>query len=73
MRSLKIPKPLDPKAFPNSIKSETAAILDVRSYPAFSGLHIPGSWHIDLAGSFATQAGWVIPPKKDIFLVVDGN
>jgi glyoxylase-like metal-dependent hydrolase (beta-lactamase superfamily II) len=73
MRSLKIPKPLDPKAFSNSIKSETAAILDVRSYPAFSGLHIPGSWHIDLAGSFATQAGWVIPPKKDIFLVVEGN
>lgn len=73
MRSLKIPKPMDPKSFFDSTKSEEAAILDVRSYPAFSGLHIPGAWHIDLAGSFAPQAGWVIPPEKDIFLVVESN
>ena len=73
MRSLKTPQPMDPKTFFNSSKTEKAAILDVRSYPAFSGVHIPGSWHIDLAGSFATQAGWVIPPEKDIFLVVEGN
>jgi glyoxylase-like metal-dependent hydrolase (beta-lactamase superfamily II)/rhodanese-related sulfurtransferase len=73
MRSLKIPRPMDAKSFFNSTKSEKAAILDVRSYPAFSGMHIPGAWHIDLAGSFATQAGWVIPPENDIFLVVESN
>jgi len=73
MRSLKPPRPLDPKSFFNSTRSDKAAILDVRSYPAFSGLHIPGAWNIDLGGSFATQAGWVIPPEKDIFLVVEGN
>ena len=73
MRSLKPPRPMDPKSFFKSTRSETAEILDVRSYPAFSGLHIPGAWNIDLAGSFATQAGWVVPPEKDIFLVVEGN
>jgi len=73
MRNLKTPQPMDPKSFFNSTKTEKAAILDVRSYPAFSGLHISGSWHIDLAGSFATQSGWVIPPEKDIFLVVERN
>ena len=34
-------------------------------------MHIPGAWHIDLSGSFATQAGWVLPPDKDIILVVE--
>lgn len=73
MRSLEPPRPMDPKSFFKSTRSKTAEILDVRSYPAFSGLHIPGAWNIDLAGSFATQAGWVVPPEKDIFLVVEGN
>ncbi|NMB79575.1 MAG: rhodanese-like domain-containing protein, partial [Methanomicrobiales archaeon] len=41
--------------------------------PAFSGLHIPGSWHIDLAGTFATQAGWVLPPDREIFLVAENR
>jgi rhodanese-related sulfurtransferase len=38
---------------------------------AFSGMHIPGAWHIDLAGNFATQAGWILPPGQDILLVVE--
>ncbi len=73
MKSLQPPQPMNPKAFFESTKSGKGTILDVRSYPAFSGLHLPGSWNIDLAGSFATQAGWVIPPERDIFLVVEGN
>jgi rhodanese-related sulfurtransferase len=36
-------------------------------------MHIPGAWHIDLSGNFATQAGWVLPPDKDIILVVEGK
>ena len=63
----------DPRSFAQRANSGQAVMLDVRSYPAFSGLHIPGAWHIDLAGSFATQAGWVIPPQKDILLVVEGR
>lgn len=73
MQDLMPPAPLDPRSFAQKAGSDGAAVLDVRSYPAFSGLHIPGSWHIDIAGSFATQAGWVIPPDKEILMVVEGR
>ncbi len=73
MQDLMPPAPMDPRSFAQRANSGQAVVLDVRSYPAFSGLHIPGAWHIDLAGSFATQAGWVIPPQKDILLVVEGR
>ena len=73
MSHLLPPEPLDPRSFAQRANSGQAVVLDVRSYPAFSGLHIPGAWHIDLAGSFATQAGWVIPPEKEILLVVEGR
>jgi len=73
MQDLMPPAPLDPRSFAQKAGSDGSAVLDVRSYPAFSGLHIPGAWHIDLAGSFATQAGWIIPPDKEILLVVEGR
>ena len=47
-------------------------VLDTRGYAAFAGLHVPGAWHIDLAGNFPTFAGWVLPTDKDILLVSDG-
>ena len=47
------------------------AVLDVRSYAAFSGMHIPGAWHIDLNGNFPTFAGWVLPGDQDILVVAD--
>jgi len=71
MKCLIQPEPLEPILFSKRIKEGNAVLLDIRSYPAFSGLHIPGAWHIDLAGNFATQAGWILPPDRDIFLVVD--
>jgi len=71
MRDLVQPIPLDPKTCSGRLAGGDALLLDVRSYPAFSGFHIPGSWHIDLAGNFATQAGWILPPDRDILLVVD--
>ena len=73
MQDLMPPATLDLRSFAQRAGSGGSAVLDVRSYPAFSGLHIPGAWHIDLAGSFATQAGWVIPPEKEILLVVEGR
>lgn len=72
MRHLGQPAPVDPKTFSEKIKGG-ALLLDVRSYPAFSGMHIPNTWHIDLSGSFATQAGWVLPPDQEIMLVVEGK
>ena len=46
-------------------------VLDVRNYSAFSGQHIPGSWHLDLNGNFPTFAGWVLPTDRDFLLVAD--
>jgi len=71
MRTFTQPAPIEPKSFHERIRHSDAVLLDIRSYPAFSGVHIPESWHIDLAGNFATQAGWIIPPGRDIFLVID--
>lgn len=71
MQSLVQPKLTEQKTFFNRVQNSDTVLLDVRSYPAFSGVHIPGSWHIDLSGNFATQAGWILPPNKDILLVVD--
>lgn len=71
MRELKSPTPMDPVSFMRCMQGGNAVVLDTRSYPSFSGLHIPGSWHIDLSGNFATQAGWIIPPEREILLVVE--
>lgn len=60
---------LAPRAFEKKIRAKTALILDVRDYDAFGGQHIPGSWNIPFGGNFATFAGWVLPPEKDICLV----
>ncbi|MCU0632476.1 MAG: MBL fold metallo-hydrolase [Methanolinea sp.] len=71
MRTLPQPASLDPNSFFSRIQGSDAILLDSRSYPAFSGVHIPGAWHIDLSGNFATQAGWILPPNRDILLVVE--
>lgn len=61
---------LDPAAFRE--QGEGVDILDVRTYDAFSGHHVPGSWSLDLNGNFPTFAGWVLPVDKDILLVAGG-
>ena len=71
MKTLAKPVPLEPKAFYEKMKDDRSLLLDVRSYQSFSGVHIPGAWHIDLSGNFPTQAGWILPPEKDILLVVE--
>ena len=72
LRDLARPGPLDSAAIAGRNAGEVV-ILDVRSYQAFSGMHIPGSWNIDLAGNFATWAGWVLPPDREILLVVENG
>jgi hydroxyacylglutathione hydrolase len=71
LRDLALPVPLEPATMASRINAGDAVVLDVRSYQAFSGMHIPGSWYIDLAGNFATQAGWILPPGREILLVVE--
>jgi len=44
-------------------------VLDIRSYEAFGGMHVPGAYHIDAGGNFSTFAGWILPPEAEILLV----
>ncbi|KGK99185.1 beta-lactamase [Methanococcoides methylutens] len=46
-------------------------VLDIRCYEAFGGRHIPGAYSIDLNSNFATFSGWLLPPDKNILLIVD--
>jgi len=62
-------EPFDPERFHEKANAGDAVVLDIRSYDAFGGQHVPGSYHIDLSGNFATFAGWILPPDKAILLV----
>ncbi len=61
--------PLAPAEFRNRVQQDTTVVLDTRTFESFGGLHVPGSYHIDFRGNFATFAGWIIPPDKDVLLV----
>ncbi|MBN2720682.1 MAG: MBL fold metallo-hydrolase [Proteobacteria bacterium] len=69
--SLPAVEALRAKEFQNRMGDPQVVVLDVRSYTSFASLHIPGVWHLDLAGNFPTFTGWVIPPEKEILLVAD--
>jgi len=62
-------KQLNPIDFKRRIENPDTIVLDIRSYDAFGGQHVPDAFHIDITGNFATFAGWVIPPDKDIYIV----
>lgn len=63
------PEALDVASFDEARKQPDTLVLDIREYEAFGGQHVPGSWHIDVGGNFATFAGWTLPPDADILLV----
>lgn len=64
---------LSPAEFRARREREATVVVDIRGYPAFAGLHIPGSVHLDLAGNFPTFAGWVLPPKAGFLWVVESH
>jgi len=64
-------KIMDPKIFQKQASKKNTIVVDIRSYEAFGGQHVPGSYHIDFGGNFATFAGWILPPGKDISLVAE--
>ncbi len=68
----KLPKlsAMSPQAFARAAKKPNTIVLDIRDYEAFGGQNIPGTYHVDFGGNFATFAGWILPPDKDILLVV---
>ncbi len=63
-------KAFAPEIFAARAKRRTSLLLDVRPYAEYGGLHLPGSFHVDIGGNFATFAGWVLPPDREILLVV---
>lgn len=69
IRSLSKLKPLEADVFSDFSKENETVVLDTRGYDAYGGQHIPTSYSIDIAGNFATFAGWVIPPEHDMLLV----
>lgn len=63
--------PMGPREFRDRASAEGTFVLDLRGYEAFGGAHVPGSFHVALAGNFATFAGWILPPDQDILVVSD--
>jgi hydroxyacylglutathione hydrolase len=61
--------PMDPASFSKKMEEKNTFVLDIRSYEAFGGQHVAGSYHIDVSSNFATFSGWVLPPDMDILLV----
>ncbi len=64
---------LPPAEFRARTEREGSTVVDLRGYPAFAGIHIPGSVHLDLAGNFPTFAGWVVPPEADLLWVAESH
>lgn len=62
---------LRPADFLVKVQNSKYTVLDVRNFASFAGLHIPGAWHLDSNGNFATFAGWVLPVNKEILMVAD--
>lgn len=71
VKNLENPQPLNPVDFKKLINKKNTIVVDIRNYDSFGGMHIPNAYHISYKGNFATFAGWIIPPEKNILLVVD--
>jgi hydroxyacylglutathione hydrolase len=66
-------KAMPPLEFKKETERDDSVILDIRSYDAFGGQHVPGSYNIDFGGNFAIFAAWVIPDDKNIFLIAESE
>jgi hydroxyacylglutathione hydrolase len=73
MCMLPSPVPLEAVFFAETVKRAGTVVLDIRAYDAFGGQHVPGAWHIDFNGNFATFAGWVLPADGEILLIADND
>lgn len=70
-RTLPLLAQVDARTFKKMADSNKTVVVDIRAYEAFGGQHVPGAYHIDFGGNFATFAGWILPPEKDILIVGD--
>jgi glyoxylase-like metal-dependent hydrolase (beta-lactamase superfamily II) len=66
IRTLPELRPMRPAEFRERAERTDAVVLSVRDYATFGGIHVPGSYHVDLAMNFSTYAGWALPPERDL-------
>ncbi len=71
--SLPTPRAIDPNEFATLAARDDTAVVDTRSYAAFGGQYVAGSFSLNLAANFPAFAGWVVPPDKDILLVTSSG
>lgn len=64
------PEPLLPERVRDSMENG-ASVIDIRSPREFAAGHIPNSYGIPLISPLSTWAGWVVPFRSPIVLVVD--
>ena len=63
--------PFAPVQFRKKTRQKNTIVLDLRSYDAFAGGHVPGAYHIDFGMNFSTFSGWILPNAADILLVAE--
>ena len=71
LRELPVLAPMTPSEFNKAMGKKNTIVLDIRSYGAFGGQHVPGAYHVDFGGNFATFAGWILPPNQNLLIVAE--
>jgi glyoxylase-like metal-dependent hydrolase (beta-lactamase superfamily II)/rhodanese-related sulfurtransferase len=67
-------RPLPPALSPAGLDERVRAgaqVVDVRSPAAFGAGHLPGSWSLGLGGQFASWAGSLLDPQREIVVVAE--
>jgi hydroxyacylglutathione hydrolase len=65
-----LPKALSPAEVDARARAG-AQLIDVRSAAAFGAGHLPGSWSLGLGGQFASWAGSMLDPQREIVVVAE--
>jgi hydroxyacylglutathione hydrolase len=67
-------RPLPPALEPAEVAARSRAgaqLLDIRPAAAFGAGHAPGSWSLGLGGQFASWAGTLLDPQREIVVVAE--
>ena len=48
-----------------------ALVIDTRPASDYASGHVPGSINLPLTRAFTTWAGWLVPYRRDVYLIVD--
>lgn len=72
LESCPMDKAMEPDQFEAAIGKDTV-VIDVRDSAAFSGFHLPGSVNIGFEPQLANWVGMVVPPDRDLLLVVENE